>query len=187
MVLFNDIIDDINTGLKASLSWLDKAFGQSQTVIKPVNGVNYKVPCVYVGSTRKNFADDYIEVSPDAKIGNFSFITLHEPNEVGWNDNVQGYVTTPFSITFWFDLRKIFGTSDNRNIDGLKAEILRELNGGFMIRNGKLRINRIYETAQGVYKGYTLDETRNQYMMHPYGALRFEGELKVLEPCYNPT
>lgn len=183
--LFAKVIDDINTGLKGNLGWLNNAFGQAQIIIRNIDDKRYKLPCVYVGNTLVQRPNDYIEVTPNKGYGNFSFILLDDPTEIDWQPNQQGIVSCPFSIIFWFDLRTIYDQLDNRNIDTLKADILRELNGGFSMPNGTISINRVYERGENVYGEFTLDEVDNQYMMHPYGALRFEGTIRTLEPCYN--
>ena len=41
----------------------------------------------------------------------------------------------------------------------------------------------IYELAENVYRGFTLDEIDNQFLMHPFGGFRFEGVLSVNQPC----
>lgn len=183
-VLFARLIQQINEGLKNNISWLNECYGEAQTIVKNINEQRYVLPCVYIGNGQTFRPNDYIEVTPDKHKGNFSFFLLDDPQDIDWTPNQQGYVSTPFSIIFWFDLRTIFGQNDVRNIDSVKAQILRELNGGFSIKGGRIEINRIYQQATNVYRGFTIDEIGNQFYMHPYGGLRFEGTMTTLEPCY---
>ena len=87
----------------------------------------------------------------------------------------------------WFDLRKIYDTDTNRNTEALKADILRVLAGrtGWRLDEGRVTIARIYERAENIYRGYTLSEIDNQFLMHPYGGMRFEGVLEFAEVCYD--
>jgi hypothetical protein len=57
------------------------------------------------------------------------------------------------------------------------------LNGGFWLKDGTIVINRIYELAENVYRGFTLDEIDNQFLMHPFAGFRFAGELGIDETC----
>ena len=95
-------------------------------------------------------------------------------------------IVTPFSLIFWFDTRRIFGVGDNRNISHLKNEILTLLNGRTGLRfhtNGHLTINQIYERAENIYRGYSLSEIDNQFLMHPFAGFRFDGLLEFAELC----
>ena len=170
----------------ANLPWLDAAFGRAQRLTKMVNGKKIITPNVYCGGWNGHGENDYIETSPDSKIGNFCFFEVEEPELVDWDFGKVMDLTTNFSIIFWFDCRRIFGEADNRNIGQIKNEILTLLNG----RSGmllppffRIRINKIFERAENIYRGYTLSEIDNQYLMHPFAGLRFDGELNISQPC----
>ena len=100
-----------------------------------------------------------------------------------WEPGVDVGIQTPFSIIFWLDYRSIFNSSDVRNKEEVKRQILDTLNGAFVLKEGTFKINKIYELAENIYRGFSLDEIDNQFLMHPYGGFRFEGELKVQETC----
>lgn len=68
-------------------------------------------------------------------------------------------------------------------MEPIKAEILKVLNGGFWLRSGRLTVTQIEEKAENIYKGYSLDEVDNQFLMHPFGGLRFDGKLTINESC----
>jgi hypothetical protein len=176
--LIDLVFGDIQNGLVTNLGWLDMAFGRAQKLVKMIETKKYVTPNVYTGK-----GDNYLGVSPDSKIGNFSFFWVDDPQTMDWLPNQQGSLKTPFSLIFWFDLRKVYNSKNNRNTEALKAAILRTLNGGFQMKSGRIKINRIYEQAENIYRGFTLDEVDNQFLMHPYAGFRFEGELTILEPC----
>ena len=164
-VLIDRVLGNIQTGLMDNVDWLDIAFGRAQRIAKVIQGKRYYTPNVYAGGTEWRGDNDYIDVSPDANIGNFSFFWIDDPQTVGWVPKVYP------------------GQLNNRNTEALKNEILTVLNGGFWLKDGTIVINRIYELAENVYRGFTLDEIDNQFLMHPFGGFRFEGVLSVNQPC----
>lgn len=186
-ILVDAVIAELQQVLVANLGWLDAAFGRSQKLTrKSSSGRTIVVPNVFCGGWNGHGENDYIEVSPDSKIGNFCFFEVNDPENVDWNYNELMAIDTPFSLIFWFDTRRVFGEASNRDVSHLKNSILTLLNGrsGLVLRNGgHLEINRIYERAENIYRGYTLSEIDNQYLMHPYAGFRFDGIIKIMQPC----
>ena len=88
-------------------------------------------------------------------------------------------------LVVWFDLTRVYGEASNRNTELLKSQILRLLSGrdGWHLKSGKILINRIYERAENIYRGYTLSEIDSQYLMHPFGGFRFDGVIEFDELC----
>ena len=183
-VLVDRVLWNIQNGLMDNVDWLDVAFGRAQRIVKMINGKRYYTPNVYVGSDDYRGENDYLDVSPDANIGNFSFFWIDDPQDVEWIPKAQSGIKYPFSLIVWFDLRKVYpGQLDNRNTEALKNEILTVLNGGFWLKEGTITVNKIHELAENVYRGFTLDEVDNQFLMHPFGGLRFDGKLTINESC----
>lgn len=183
-VMLDRVMGEIQQGLVDNISWLDAAFGRSQRLTKMMNGKRITVPNVFCGGWNGHGENDYIEVSPDSKIGNFSFFEIDDPEtiDVGpWARQIK----TPFALIVWFDLTRVYNTASNRNTERLKAQILHVLNGraGWHLSNGRIVLNRIYERAENIYRGYTLSEIDNQYLMHPFAGFRFEGLLEFDELC----
>jgi len=183
-VMLDAIIGEIQNGLIENITWLDVAFGRSQRLSKNMNGKRIVTPNVYCGGWNGHGENDYIEVSPDSKIGNFSFFEIEDPQTINagpWAREIKA----PFGLIVWFDLTRVYGESDNRNTEKLKADILRCLNGrdGWHLSEGRIMINRIYERAENIYRGYTLTEIDNQFLMHPYAGFRFDGLLEYPELC----
>ena len=183
-VMLDRVIAEIQNGLVAGLPWLDVAFGRAQRITRMLEGKKIITPNVYCGGWANLGENDYIEVSPDSNIGNFSFFDINDPHEISAGPWAQD-IKTPFGLVIWFDLRRVYGTYDNRNTEQLKAAVLRILSGrtGFALSDGMIIVNLIYERAVIIYRGYTLSEIDNQYLMHPYGGFRFEGILEYQEPC----
>lgn len=188
-VALDAVIGNIQNALADNLPWLDAAFGRAQKLVKmtPANK-RITTPNVYCGGWKGHGNNDYIEVSPDSQIGNFSFFWIDDPENFDWEPLAQIRQRAPFSLIFWFDCRTVFGDRTTRNTEYLKAQIIELLNGrtGMTLPNGRIVINRCYEQATNIYRGFSLDEIDNQFLMHPYAGFRFEGELTIDMPCELP-
>lgn len=184
-VMLDRVLGEIQNGLVENIGWLDAAFGKAQRLTKMMNGRNIITPNVYCGGWQGHGPNDYIEVSPDSKIGNFSFFEVEDPQTIDAGPWARE-VSAPFALIVWFDLTRVYGVADNRNTERLKAEILHVLNGraGWHLTDGRITINRIYERAENIYRGYTLSEIDNQFLMHPFSGFRFEGVLEFNELCF---
>jgi hypothetical protein len=97
--------------------------------------------------------------------------------------NNSNRVKAPFSLIVWVDMRSVGEADDDRNTEALKEQILKTVRRAWL-RNGAVTIERVYERAENVYDGFTIDEVDNQFMMAPYAAFRFEGTMMVDEDCY---
>lgn len=176
--LIDRVIAEVQKGLTDNLSWLNHAFGRSQKLVKIIQGKRIITPNVYAGGK------DYIEVSPDANIGNFSFFVIDDPQTVIWQNKIPGDITVMYSLIVWFNVDRIPG-AENRNTEFVKSEILKTLNGKFAIKSGRLNVTKIYEQSENIYRGFSLDEIDNQFLMHPYCGIRFSGEMFINETCYS--
>ena len=174
--LFDRVIGELQQGLKSRLSWLDYSFGRAERLVKTVNGVRVYSPNVYVGN------NDYELITPDTvRIGNYSFFVMDEPQDVAspTHDNVR--IKSPFSLVVWVDMRKV-SDDDERNTEAVKEEVLLAL-GNITLRKGRFEVTRIYERAENVFAGFTLDEVDNQYMMAPYYGVRIQGIMTIINDC----
>ena len=145
-VMLDRVLASIQNGLVENISWLDVAFGRAQRLTKSVNGKRIITPNVYCGKWNGHGPNDYIEVSPDSKIGNFSFFWIDDPQTIDpgpWARTIK----TPFSLIVWFDLRRVYNSPANRNTEKLKADVLRVLDGrgGWHLTAGHILTTRIYE------------------------------------------
>lgn len=183
-VMLDAVLADIQSGLVDCLPWLDVAFGRAQRLTRVVSGRRIVTPNVYCGGWQGHGENDYIEVSPDSRIGTFSFFDVEDPQTVGpgvWSRSVKA----PFGLVVWADLTRVYGEADNRNTERLKAEVMRVLSGvaGWHPSVGRITVARIYERAENIYRGYTLSEIDAQFLMHPYWGMRLEGIIEFEEPC----
>ena len=114
-VMLDEAIGEIQQALAGGLPWLDAAFGRAQKLVKEINGRRITTPNVYCGGLQGHGNNDYIEVSPDSFKGNFCFFVVDDPQTIDWEPNAEMEQRAPFSIVFWFDLRRVFGSLTNRN------------------------------------------------------------------------
>lgn len=176
--LLDKVIGEVQDALAANLAWLDKAFGRAERVTRQgADGRVRRLPAVWLSG------NDYAEVGPDSGLGNFSFFWVDDPQRVDWEPGMGAGLEAPFSLVFWFDLRRVHGGEAPRDKEGMKRQALDLLAGGFRLRSGRLRVSRVYELAENIYRGFSLDELDNQFLMHPYGGFRLEGTIEASEAC----
>lgn len=189
-------IETIMKSLVKNLYWLDVAYGRAQRITRTVGSKTYKAPAVYYGygysandkgeieKVHENYENEYLEMLPDSGIGNFSFFYMLEPQVLHMEFMRQGYIQAPFALIFWLDFTKIYGAPWMRNTEAIKAQIIKCLNRKTTFSsNCSLELTKVYETAEQIYKEFTIDEVDNQFLMHPFFGFRFEGILKFEEPC----
>ncbi|MGL5979756.1 MAG: hypothetical protein ACRCZY_02545 [Phocaeicola sp.] len=171
--LIDSVLVEIQKGLIEKLTWLHQSFGKSQKLVRKVGNNSFWYPAVHIGQ------GDYLSVMPDERIGNFSFFVIEDPQVINKD---SGILTTKASLIFWFNLNKIFKSND-REIEVIKSQIITVLDKIYL-KNGRFTISKIMEQAENIYKGFSLKEVDSQFLMQPYGGLRFEGELIVkLKEC----
>lgn len=177
--LLDRVIEVIQSALADNLPWLNFAFGKAERIKKDIDGRVYYLPTVYVGK------NEYEEITPDDKtLGNYAFCTVAEPQYVDWVNGQNNRLRATINIIVWVDMRTVEPT-DERNKELVKRDILRVLNGKVALKDGTFRINQIYENAERVFEGFTLDEIDNQSFMHPFCGWRFCGDMTIADYCEN--
>ena len=176
--LFDRVIQGLQDAL-GTLGWLDHIFGRAERLVKMKDGMRYYTPNVYLGR------GEYLPLLPDnRKLGNYCFFVLEEPQTVSVPYNNSNRVKAPFSLIVWVDMRSVGETDDDRNTEALKEQLLKTVRRAWL-RHGSVTVERVYERAENVFQGYSLDEVDNQYMMAPYAGFRITGEMQIDEECDN--
>ena len=176
--LFDRVIQGLQDALGA-LGWLNHIFGRSERLVKMKDGMRYYTPNIYMGK------DEYIPLLPDnRKLGNYCFFVLDEPQTVSTPYGNSNRVRSPFSLVVWVDMRTVGATYDDRNTEDLKEQLLKTVRRAWL-RHGAVTVERVYEKAENVFQGFSLDEVDNQYMMSPYAGFRITGEMQIDEDCDN--
>lgn len=177
--LFDKLISELQTTLAQRLPWLDASYGRAERLVKTIDGKRYYTPNVYRGK------DQYVSLLPDDRQGCYSFFVLSEPQEVSSLVQTEVRIKSPFSLIVWFDMRRVekaMNLPDERNTEYVKEQVLSVLDTAFP-KKGSIKINRIFERAENVFDGFTLDEVQNQYLMSPFAGFRFQGEMIVTNDC----
>ena len=176
--LFDRVIHGLQDAL-GDLPWLEHIFGRSERLVKMMDGMRNYTPNVYYGK------DEYLVLLPDNKeLGNYCFFVMEEPQTVSVPFNASNRVRAPFSLIVWVDMRTVGATYDDRNTEQLKEQILKTLRRAW-IRHGAITLERVYERAENVFEGYSLQEVDNQYLMSPFAGFRITGEMQIDEECDN--
>lgn len=174
--LFDRVIQGLQDAL-GSLSWLDHIFGASERLVKMKDGMKYYTPNVYAGR------DEYIQLLPDnQQLGNYCFFVMEEPQTVSVPYGNSNRVKAPFSLVVWVDMRTVGATYDDRNREKLKEQLLKTLRRAWL-RHGNITLERVFERAENVFQGFTLNEVDNQFLMSPFAGFRITGEMQIDEEC----
>ena len=178
--LFDKVIQYLQDAL-GGISWLDHVFGRSERLVVLRDGVRKYSPNVYRGR------GEYISLLPDnTKLGNYCFFVLEEPQTVTVPMQQLNRVKAPFSLIVWVDMRKVGADDDDRNTEFIKDQVLETIRKAW-IKKGSVTVERIYDRAENVFNGYSLDEVDNQYLMSPFAGFRFTGEFITDEDCVITT
>ncbi len=177
--LFDKVIRELQQALKEGLPWLENSFGRVERRVTEVNERRLYVPAIYQEDGQ------YGIMLPDDRLGCYSFFVMHDPQEVLNRMQTEVRIKSPFSLIVWFDLRrveKVMNLPDQRNTEIVKEQVLSVVNTAFP-KKGSVTVQRIYERAENVFEGFTLDEVQNQFLMSPFAGFRFYGELIVTNDC----
>lgn len=177
--LFDKVIGELQQALKNGLPWLDNSYGRAERLIKVIDGKRYYTPNIYLGK------DQYDVILPDDRHGCYSFFVMHEPQELLNSMQTEVRIRSPFSLIVWVDLRRVekkMRMPDERNTEYIKEQVLSVIETADR-RKGHISISKIYQRAENVFDGFTLDEVQNQFLMSPYAGFRFQGEMIVTNDC----
>lgn len=174
--LFDRVIQGLQDAL-GNLSWLNHVFGRSERLVVMRDGIRRYTPNVYKGK------GEYIQLLPDnTGLGNYCFFVMDDPQTVTVPYGNSNRVKAPFSLIVWCDMRTVGATKDDRNTESLKEEVLKTVRRAWL-RHGAVTLDRVYERAENVFTGYTIDEVDNQYLMSPFAGFRITGEMIIDEEC----
>ena len=176
-VMIDRAISYIQDALISEIGWLDHAFGRAQTLVTKQDKKTYYYPAVYIGS------NEYLNVLPGQEIGNRIFFVIDDPQTVDFNPRRYNVINSPISIVCWYDLSRIYAESSERNTEEIKRQILRVLTNLTMPDATRLTIDKIYEKADNIFRGYSIREIDTQYLMQPFAGIRIDGTLTYREDC----
>lgn len=176
-VLLDRMIQALQTAFLEQFTWLSYAFGRSYRLIKTVEDREYAYPAIYMSNS------EYLSVLPNDELGNFAFFEIDDPQEFDGILQGKAGLKVKGAIIFWYSLNSIYADADVHYGEDVKNEILQFLNTKGILSSGRITLLRVYDKAENIYKGYSLKQVDNQYLMHPYAGVRIECEFKINELC----
>ncbi len=172
------VIVQLQNTLKANLIWLNYSFGRAQRLTTTKDSRPYVYPGVHIGN------GEYINVFPDDNYKNFSFFIIEDPQVIIPDvAHVQNKVSTRYALIIWLNLNSVFAGLKDRNSETIKEQVLAVLTKKIFLNFGRITIDKIYDQAENIYRGYNIKEVESQFLMQPYFGLRFEGELSFIDSC----
>ena len=164
-----------------SLPWMQKSFGRAYESFKrdPTSKIKSVYPQVWQGPGL-----DLLNVMPNDNLISQSFFRVEDPIEVR-EFRIDSFSTmrARVSLIVWFNLERIDPAKNYLFAEILKADVQRILSITTLHEGDSVKILRIWERAASVFAGYTIDETRDQELVYPFGGFRFELELNFIENC----
>lgn len=181
MSTLRQITDEASSQLLEKIPWLDAAFGLAQRIEREVKGERVVAPAYY--RSDPVHTNEYVELLPDKKLGNYCFFWLLDPEKYEYVPRRPGVIHSPVALIFWFDFRKVAEAANVRDLESIKLNILKVVSREFRLTHGRVFFNKIFSDGNNVFREFSLDEIDNQALIHPYAGLRFEGEIVFDEPC----
>jgi hypothetical protein len=175
------VTSKFNPRIATRLTWLNYVFGQCQILTKESGKKVVKYPSVYAG---ENVTGEYANVLPSEELGNTMFWLIGDPLGIETAGRMPSRITGQASLIFWFNLEAALGdATQHRNLDKIKLNVLQAIryaNGGF---NGEFKVTEVSVRAENIYSEFSLRETDQQFLMHPWAGLRINGDLTFFEGC----
>ena len=168
-------LQEIQILLGTRLTWLTYVFGKAERKVEMKDGKKVVFPAVFSGGK------DYLKVFPDSKIGSFAFFDIEDGSEIISDSKIVSEVKSKISLILFFDYRTVYPDDfEERSIEHVKQQVV-EFFRSTTFQFSQIRMEKIYEHATNVYKGYTDREIEDQFTMRPFGVLRVEGFIKYNE------
>lgn len=166
---------DLNAKMLTSIGWLDNAFGMANkinTTTKEARPKTISFPAVYKGNGNRQ--NNYINLLPNSGYGNFSYfqVTDYTIDKIPHQTPI---VKAKFGLIFWFNASKAY-SNEARNIEKMKEDVINFFSRSRVVYLS-MDINSVTQDNADIYKEYGTKDIEQQYLMHPYGGFRFEGEL----------
>lgn len=171
--MFDLAVKPIQEGLASRILWLDHIFGLCEALTNVKDGKRFTSANHYKGNGQ------YEQVMPCKELGNFAFFYLRDPQSV-YQTN-RNRVFSPITLIIWFDIRKVSLSTDERQKEAIKAQILGAINS---LHNPYFTVTKIYERPETVFKDFSYEHTNNQFLMAPYAGFRIDGEISAEIPCF---
>jgi hypothetical protein len=167
-------IQALQAELKSELVWLEYSFGRAFVGRSDqAKGKDYTYPMVYRGNK------DYQDASPNDNLNSASFFVVDGDYSYDEYDiNEPNKMSVPVSLIIWGDLKKISPDYDEHFGGILLQDVLR------VIRNNEeVKVNRISDNVQEVFKEFSVRDDVSALFYYPYFCYRISLEVATQEDC----
>ncbi len=165
-------IEDIRTQM--TFSWLDKAFGLADRVVKG----GEVIPAVFEGNKV-----DYLSMMPSDIYKSFCFWVKGDESAIG-----QPYVnrnpihTYPVSCIFYMDIRRIDNVLTYKETKSKVREDIFDFFNNLHLDGRLTYVGTIEDNMALIYDGFVFDD---KWKMYPKWAIRINFELSFRDGCYS--
>ena len=150
------------------LPWLQVSYGKAYRSGSVLNKKTRYVPEVYDGN------GEYRDVLPSDNVAAQSFFYPRDPATTGATEpgRIGLAFTQAVDFIFWGNLTRIDPTKAYR----FESELLRDV---LAVLSDEVLVQRVYTSADEVFRGFSVDTVAEQVLRHPYCGFRITLELQV--------
>lgn len=176
-------IQEIQKALANDLDWFNVVYGRARTIPEKVNDKTYVLPkCYYQGR-------EYLNVLQNDNHNVTGWFQVTGPESVldyGSMNEIQKH-SVPISFICWIlDIQKLRFTLGDAE-DYYHLELPKRAIHNVLNRYPNVQIIRTYdEHARDIFREYTTEVEKEQFLTHPKAGLRFEFLLTYNYDCQTP-
>lgn len=169
-------IQELQNALKANIAWLSRVYGRARLHPEKLYDKQVLLPKVYYGN--KEYLNILLNDTVPAQ-GWFQVIGAEQPLEFHPGNTIQKY-QVPVAFIVWLDLKKIA----LENQDYIYLEIPKRQIHNILGRYPNVTITKVFdENAKDIFKEYTTQVDKEQFLTYPKAGLRFEFNLTYNYNC----
>lgn len=161
-------IQELQKALVRDCPWITVAFGRARLIPEKTNGKILLLPKVYYGE--KEYVNVLLNDTVPAQSW-FQTLGIETPLNYGMENSIQKMQST-VSLIVWLNFTKLQfdQTQDYYWLEFPKRDVFNCIN-----KYPNVTITKISdENAKDIFKEYTTEVERDQFLTHPKGALRFD-------------
>lgn len=185
--MVNLIVDQLVTGLKLDLSFVDKITGIVKPAQASIGGVVKTFPVAYNTDLSTCNDSELLDFVPDDR--KISIIYFEDRGtSMSRMENQSIYFTSNFTLVCWFNYKRLAGNMTNTSlITGNLIKYLPLVMGNVSPLIGVvLSVTGEQDNTGGVFSKYSYIEEQTQFITYPYGyvALDLQAEYSVRKECF---
>jgi hypothetical protein len=172
--LFDKVALEARSKMKAAFSWLNEVYLSSAAKVDE-DGRYFPVAEAQGGN--------YIDLRPDASLGNYAFFELDQSQELEAFPNHKTKILGRFSLILFFDFREVYPADyDTRTAENVKRDWLIFFET-IRLKTANVILTGVTTEKDQIYRGYDVKDLVNKFLVRPFGAIRFEGEAVYRTNC----